>query len=99
MVFLHKYNEPVLLVLHEVKPTWVGRLRDAKDIMALAALSINVVHKRHPRIWEASGLPSDTFKLIAVPFGGALALSQNMVIYYTQVRTWCWCMLRQVGFT
>ena len=54
---------------------------------------------QYPGVWRANGLLDDTFKLIAVPFGGALALSQNMVIYYTQVRTWCWCMLRQVGFT
>ena len=86
IVFLHKYNEPVLLILHEVEPTWAGRYRDSKDTMALAALSINVVQKRHPRIWEASGLPSDTFKLIPVPTGGALALSQNMIMYHTQVR-------------
>lgn len=84
-MFLHKYNEPVLLILHEVEPTWPGRYRDSKDTMALAALSINVVQKRHPRIWEASGLPSDTFKLIPVPTGGALALSQNMIMYHTQV--------------
>ncbi|KAA6424198.1 MAG: cleavage and polyadenylation specificity factor subunit 1-like [Trebouxia sp. A1-2] len=84
IVFLHKYNEPVLLILHEVHPTWPARYRDAKDTMALAALSVNVVHKRHPRIWEASGLPSDTFRLIPVPTGGALALSQNMIMYHTQ---------------
>ncbi len=85
IVFLHKYNEPVLLILHEVEPTWPARYRDTKDTMALAALSVNVVHKRHPRIWEASGLPSDTLRLIPVPTGGALALSQNMIIYHTQV--------------
>ena len=85
IVFLHKYNEPVLLILHEAAPTWVGRYRDCKDTMAVAALSINVVHKRHPRIWEASGLPSDTFKLISVPSGGAVALSQNMIMHFTQV--------------
>ena len=85
IAFLHKYNEPVLLILHEIEPTWPARYRDAKDTMALAALSVNVVHKRHPRIWEASGLPSDTFRLIPVPTGGALALSQNMIMYHTQV--------------
>ncbi|KAL3135407.1 hypothetical protein ABBQ32_007589 [Trebouxia sp. C0010 RCD-2024] len=84
IVFLHKYNEPVLLVLHEVAPTWPARYRDSKDTMALAALSINVVHKRHPKIWDAAALPSDTFKLIPVPTGGALALSQNMIMYFTQ---------------
>ena len=85
IVFLHKYNEPVLLILHEVAPTWPARYRDSKDTMALAALSINVVHKRHPKIWDAFALPSDTFKLIPVPSGGALALSQNMIMYFTQV--------------
>lgn len=101
IVFLHKYNEPVLLILHEVHPTWPARYRDAKDTMALAALSVNVVHKRHPRIWEASGLPSDTFRLIPVPTGGALALSQNMIMYHTQVPVpamcRCWVICRACG--
>ena len=85
IVFLHKYNEPVLLILHEVAPTWPARYRDSKDTMALTALSINVVNKRHPKIWDASALPSDTFLLIPVPSGGAVALSQNMIMYFTQV--------------
>ena len=93
IVFLHKYNEPVLLILHEVAPTWPARYRDSKDTMALTALSINVVHKRHPKIWDASALPSDTFKLIPVPSGGALALSQNMIMYFTQVPDLCLCLL------
>ena len=84
-MFLHKYNEPVLLILHEVAPTWPARYRDSKDTMALTALSINVVHKRHPKIWDAAALPSDTFKLIPVPSGGALALSHNMIMYFMQV--------------
>lgn len=92
-MFLHKYNEPVLLILHEVAPTWPARYRDSKDTMALTALSINVVHKRHPKIWDASVLPSDTFKLIPVPSGGALALSQNMIMYFTQVTDSCVRML------
>lgn len=93
IVFLHKYNEPVLLVLHEVAPTWPARYRDSKDTMALAALSINVVHKRHPKIWDAAALPSDTFKLIPVPTGGALALSQNMIMYFTQVSALVFALL------
>jgi cleavage and polyadenylation specificity factor subunit 1 len=26
-VFLHGYNEPVLMLLHEAEPTWAGNLR------------------------------------------------------------------------
>ena len=86
LVFLHKYNEPVLLILHESTPTWPGRYQDSKDTMALTALSINVVQKQHPKLWEASGLPSDTFKLIPVHSGGALAVSQSMVMFFSQVK-------------
>lgn len=88
-VFLHKYNEPVLLILHETTPTWPGSYQDSKDTMTITALSINVVQRQHPRIWEATGLPSDTFKLVAVPSGGALAVSRFMLMFFTQVSS-CW---------
>ena len=54
MVFLHKYNEPVLLLLHETEPTWAGLLRHKHDTMALTALSINTMAQHHPKIWGAS---------------------------------------------
>ncbi|KAK9815325.1 hypothetical protein WJX72_001813 [[Myrmecia] bisecta] len=83
-VFLHRYNEPVLLVLYETEPTWPGRYRDKKDTMALVAFSMNVVQKRHARIWSAANLPSDAYKLVPVPLGGVLVLCQNMILYHTQ---------------
>ena len=86
MVFLHKYNEPVLLILHETEPTWAGMARQKHDTMALTALSINTVAQRHPKIWGATRLPSDAHRLDAVPSGGALVLCQNMILYHSQVR-------------
>ncbi|KAI8464986.1 MAG: CPSF A subunit region-domain-containing protein [Monoraphidium minutum] len=82
--FLHGYTEPLLLLLHEDKPTWPGRYRERKDTCRLSALSVNLRRKRHPVIWGHAGLPSDCCALMAVPRGGALVLSQNLVLYYTQ---------------
>ncbi|WIA38397.1 hypothetical protein OEZ86_001723 [Tetradesmus obliquus] len=84
MTFLHGYTEPVLLLLHETAPTWGGRLREARDTCALSAMSINVRKKRQPVIWHVPGLPSDCSGLLAVPRGGVLVLSQNLLLYHAQ---------------
>ena len=84
-VFLHRYSEPVLLVLHEVAPTWTGNLRARKDTMVVTALSVNVVHKRLTLLWSARDLPSDACRLSAVPLGGALVLCRSLIKYVSQV--------------
>lgn len=91
--FLHRYNEPVLLVLHEPAPTWAGAARERRDTCALAALSLNVQARRHTRLWAAAGLPADALRLEASPAGGALVLCQSLVLYYTQARRPGFCML------
>jgi cleavage and polyadenylation specificity factor subunit 1 len=84
-VFLHGYNEPVLLVLHEVEATWTGIYSEKKDTCALTALSLNLSAKRHPKIWGATKLPSDAYAMVSCPSsGGALVLCQSMVLYYEQ---------------
>jgi len=85
-VFLHRYSEPVLLVLHELAPTWTGNLRARKDTMAVTALSLNVLHKRLTLLWSAKDLPSDACQLLAVPLGGALVLCRSLIKYISQVR-------------
>ena len=46
-MFLHRYNEPVLAVLHETHPGWAGRARrGGKDNTALVTYSINLAAKR-----------------------------------------------------
>lgn len=82
--FLHRYNEPVLLVLHESQPTWAGLLTEKKDTMSVTAFSLNLAHQRHLRLWHASELPSDAHSLIPVPLGGCLVLCQSLIIYHSQ---------------
>ena len=82
--FLHRYNEPVLLVLHEPAPTWAGAARERRDTAALVALSLNVQQRRHTRLWAAQGLPADALRLEASPAGGALVLCQSLILYHTQ---------------
>jgi hypothetical protein len=48
-------------------------------------MSINVRKKRQPVIWSVPNLPSDCSSVMAVPRGGVLVLSQNLLLYYAQV--------------
>ena len=83
-VFLHRYSEPVLLVLHKTAPTWSGNLRARKDTMAATALSVNVLHKRLTLLWSAKDLPSDACRLHAAPLGGALVMCRSLIKYISQ---------------
>jgi len=83
-VFLYGTSEPTLLCLHERDPSWAGNLREKKDSCCLSALSVNITEKRHPKIWEATDLPSDSYKLVAAPDGGALVFTGTSVLFYNQ---------------
>ena len=83
-VFLHRYSEPVLLVLHETAPTWPGNLRARRDTMAATALSVSVLHKRLTLLWSARDLPSEACRLHAAPLGGALVLCRSLIKYISQ---------------
>ncbi|GLI63467.1 hypothetical protein VaNZ11_006441, partial [Volvox africanus] len=84
-VFLHGYTEPVLLLLHEPDPTWVGRLRERKDTCCLTAVSISLRLKRHTILWKMASLPYDCYKLLAVPYRPAvLVLSPNLIMICSQ---------------
>ena len=85
-VFLHGYAEPVLLVLHEVAPTWAGRLALRHDTCALAAFSLSLAQKRATRIWGDASLPYDCSRLVAVPgpLGGALIMGTSFLLYRAQ---------------
>jgi cleavage and polyadenylation specificity factor subunit 1 len=82
-VFLHGTNEPTLLCLHE----GAGGNDDSdsnESNIAITALSINIESKKHPKVWEVVGLPSDAYKLSAAPDGGALVLTGTSVLYLNQ---------------
>ena len=90
--FLHKYSAPTLLVLFESEPTWAGRLRDKKDTMNVAAISVASSEQQLAEIWEAGELPSDAFCLLPVASGGALVLCRHLIIFQAQVCQLAGCL-------
>eukprot|EP00026_Physarum_polycephalum_P000594 Phypoly_transcript_00595.p1 GENE.Phypoly_transcript_00595~~Phypoly_transcript_00595.p1 ORF type:complete len:1399 (+),score=296.34 Phypoly_transcript_00595:319-4197(+) len=85
-VFLEGYYEPTVLILHEPRPTWVGRIAVRKETCVVTALSLNISQKLHPVIWTVDHLPSTAAQLVAVPepLGGALVLCTNHLLYFNQ---------------
>ena len=86
VVFLHGYGEPTILVLHEKKPTWAGRLALVADTCAVSAITLDLDNKRHAAIWRRDALPHSCYRLCAMPepLGGALVLSQNFIMHESQ---------------
>ena len=84
--FLHGYGEPTVLVLHEKKPTWAGRLALLNDTMVISAITLDLDNKRHTVIWRRANLPHSCYRLCAMPdpLGGALVLSQNFLMHESQ---------------
>eukprot|EP00898_Chlorokybus_atmophyticus_P006401 jgi/Chlat1/6762/Chrsp50S06459 len=84
--FLHGYIEPVVTLLHESDPTWAGNLANRKNTCSLTTLSLNLSQQLQPVIWSAQELAYDARQLVAVPapIGGTLALSSNVLYYYSQ---------------
>lgn len=95
-VFLSGTSEPTLLCLYEGDPSWAGNIKEKKDTCCLAALSINLSDKRHPKIWEALELPCDAYKLSATPDGGVLVFTGTSVLYYNQTQR-CGVVLHSEG--
>ena len=78
------YRQPPPLP-RDTSPPPTRRLAESRDACSLSALSINMRKKRQPVIWSVPHLPADACGLMAVPRGGVLVLSQNLLLYYAQV--------------
>lgn len=84
--FLHNYNDPTLVILHEPTRTWSGRIAMKQDTFSMVALSMNVHQRLQPIIWTVNNLPYDSLKILPVPkpIGGLLILACNELIYLNQ---------------
>ncbi len=78
-VFLHGTSEPTLLCLHEGPDS-----RGSASSTSITALSINIESKKHTKVWDTVGLPSDAYKVVAAPDGGVLVLTGTAVVYVKQ---------------
>lgn len=84
--FLHNYNDPTLVILHEPVRTWSGRVAVRQDTFAIVALSMNLHQRLQPIIWSVNNLPFDCLKILPVPkpIGGLLVVACNELIYLNQ---------------
>ncbi|CDK27431.1 unnamed protein product [Kuraishia capsulata CBS 1993] len=82
--FLHSYREPTVAVLHSSSPvTWAGYLPKIKDNLRLSVLSLDLESKSATTIIEASNLPYDIERAIALPapLNGTLLIGCNEIIH------------------
>lgn len=84
--FLHNYNDPTLVILHEPVRTWSGRIAMRQDTFSMVALSLNVHQRLQPIIWTVNNLPYDSLRILPVPkpIGGLLVVACNELIYLNQ---------------
>lgn len=84
--FLHNYNDPTLVLLHEPNRTWSGRVAMRRDTFSMVALSMNVHQRLQPIIWTVNDLPYDSIRVLPVPkpIGGLLIIACNEIIYLNQ---------------
>jgi hypothetical protein len=82
--FLSGYEEPVLAILHELRPTWNGVLNQRKDTCALTIIRIQTNNKFIPiLLWTEKGLPYDSkwIASVASPYNGTLLFTSDLILY------------------
>lgn len=82
-VFLDDYFEPTVLLLHEPKRTWAGRISVQSKTAKLVAVSLDLRKKTHGKTWAMEKLPSDAHQVIGIPEsagGGVLVISPNVLL-------------------
>eukprot|EP00743_Colponemidia_sp_Colp-15_P008724 GILK01009501.1.p1 GENE.GILK01009501.1~~GILK01009501.1.p1 ORF type:complete len:1435 (-),score=334.89 GILK01009501.1:198-4025(-) len=86
MQFLHGYFEPTLLILHEKKPTWTGRLAITQNSCSITVISVNLSSRSHPVIWFWDHLPHDIQSIIPMPspIGGVVLITANRILHFNE---------------
>ena len=82
--FLGGYGSPTLLVLHEQRPTTVGRLAVARHTRALLTLSLDMHTGTWQSICRVASIPAGARRLqpIPKPVYGAFVFGANAVLHF-----------------
>ena len=99
MVFLHGTFEPCLLAVYAAGVARETKAVSGPDVTCTAAaLALDTRAHRSTLLWSVPRLPRTCTTACAVlaPFGGALVLSPNVVVYCSQEST-CWLALNDFG--
>lgn len=85
LVFLYEYREPTFGVLSSTRlPS--SSVKERTDCMTYTVYTLDLYQKASTTILSVTGLPSDLFKIIALPtpVGGSLLVGANELIHVDQ---------------
>ncbi|KAF9078133.1 CPSF A subunit region-domain-containing protein [Rhodocollybia butyracea] len=88
-VFLPGFNNPTVALLYNDRPTWTGRLKEAKDTCGTVIFSMSNFSSSWGSeatfsvITSINNLPYDAFAVVPCPaaVGGLIVLTPNAIIY------------------
>ncbi|KAJ6145223.1 hypothetical protein N7470_009118 [Penicillium chermesinum] len=84
--FLYEYREPTFGILYSQIATSNSLLHERKDIMFYSVFTLDLEQRAYTTLLSVSRLPSDLFKVLALPppVGGALLIGSNEIVHVDQ---------------
>ncbi|KAJ5634886.1 Cleavage/polyadenylation specificity factor A subunit C-terminal [Penicillium herquei] len=86
LAFLYEYREPTFGILYSQVATSTALAHERKDIMFYTVFTLDIEQRASTTLLSVSRLPSDLFKVVALPppVGGALLLGSNEIVHVDQ---------------
>ena len=86
LVFLYEYREPTFGILYSQVATSNALLHERKDVVFYAVFTLDLEQRASTMLLSVSRLPSDLFKVVALPppVGGALLIGSNELVHVDQ---------------
>lgn len=84
--FLYEYREPTFGILYSQVATSSALLQERKDIVFYSVFTLDLEQRASTTLLSVSRLPSDLFKVVALPppVGGALLIGSNGLVHVDQ---------------
>lgn len=86
IAFLYEYRKPTFGILYSQVATSTALLHERKDVMFYAVFTLDLEQRASTTLLSVSRLPSDLFKVVALPppTGGALLIGSNEIVHVDQ---------------
>lgn len=86
LAFLYEYREPTFGILYSQVATSTALVHERKDVMFYTVFTLDLEQKASTTLLSVSRLPSDLFKVVALPppVGGALLIGANEIVHVDQ---------------
>lgn len=86
LAFLYEYREPTFGILYSQIATSNALVHERKDVMFYTVFTLDLEQRASTTLLSVPRLPSDLFKVIALPppVGGALLIGSNEIVHVDQ---------------